>query len=49
MSENNSLFDGIEILSPAEVQAALQSALRLDAARIVTAFSEAEKENLPFK
>jgi len=33
---------------PAEVQAALQSALRLDAARIITAFSEAEKENLPF-
>jgi len=34
---------------PAEVQAALQSALRLDAARIVAAFAEAEKENLPFK
>jgi hypothetical protein len=33
---------------PAEVQAALQSALKLDAARIVTAYANAEKENLPF-
>ena len=34
---------------PNEAQAAIQSALRLDAARIVTAFAEAEKENLPFE
>lgn len=33
---------------PSEVQAAIQSALRLDAARIVTAYAEAEKETLPF-
>ena len=33
---------------PREVQAALQSALRLDAATIVNAYAEAEKENLPF-
>ena len=32
---------------PNEVQAALQSALRLDAARIVNAYAEAEKETLP--
>jgi hypothetical protein len=31
-----------------EVQAALQSALRLDAATIINAYAEAEKENLPF-
>ena len=34
---------------PNEIQAAIQSALRLDAARIVTAYAEAEKENLPFE
>ena len=33
---------------PAEVQAALQSAFKLDAATIVNAYHEAEKETLPF-
>ena len=34
---------------PKEVQAALQSAFKLDAARIVNAYHEAEKETLPFE
>ncbi len=52
---HNQLFDrGLFTLKdlqrrPKEVQAALQSALRLDAATIVTAYAEAEKETLPFE
>ena len=34
---------------PRELQAALQSALQLDAARLMSAFQEAEKETLPFE
>jgi len=32
-----------------EIQAALQSALRVDAARIIDAYNQAEKETLPFE
>jgi hypothetical protein len=52
---HNQLFDrGLFTLSDLrhrsnEIQAALQSAFRLDAAGIVTAYAEAEKETLPFE
>jgi len=52
---HNQLFDrGLFSLDdvkkkPNDVQAALQTALRIDAARILTAYAESEKETLPFE
>lgn len=47
---NRGLYSLAEVQKrPRELQAALQSALRLDAAKLMSAFAEAEKETLPFE